>query len=183
MGYTDVLVLDRGKVSKPLGSTGHAPGLLGRNSASSLMAALADYTSELFARIPQHNPALTRSGSVEVARDEKRLEQLRYKIKAAAANGIEARLVSPEEIGKLIPYINTKPIIGGIFVPGDGVLDARLALSALFEEAARRGIGFREETTAIGFQTAGDRITGVMTEGGVTNCSRVKEFTLQSSHS
>lgn len=39
MGYTDVLVLDRGKVSNPLGSTGHAPGL-GRNSASPLMAAL-----------------------------------------------------------------------------------------------------------------------------------------------
>jgi dimethylglycine oxidase len=173
MGYTDVLVLDRGKMSSPLGSTGHAPGLLGRNSASSLMAALADYTSELFARMPQPNPALIRSGSIEVVRDEKRLEQLRYKIKAAAANGIEARLVSPEEIGKLVPYIDTKPIIGGIFVPGDGVLDARRALSALFEEAARRGIEFREETTVIGFQTAGDRITGVITEGGIINCSRV----------
>lgn len=173
LGYADVLVLDRGKVSTPLGSTGHAPGLLGRNSASSTMSALADYTAQLFARLPADQPALTRVGSVEVARDRGRMRQLAHKVARAAENGMEARLVSPKELGELVPYMNTASVVGGILIPDDGVLDARRALIALHDEAARKGVAFQEETTVTGFETEGNRVTGIRTQEGVISCERV----------
>ncbi|MFC6665895.1 NAD(P)/FAD-dependent oxidoreductase [Deinococcus radiopugnans] len=172
-GYTDVLVLDRGKISAPLGSTGHAPGLLGRNSSSPTMSALASATARLFARIPQDQPALRPVGSVEVARDRTRMGLLAHKVERATDHGLAARLVSPQELGELVPYMDTSKLVGGIHLPDDGVLDARRALWAMRDEAAARGVSFLEETPVLAFETEGDRVIGVRTEQGVISCARV----------
>jgi len=172
-GYTDVLVLDRGRVSDPLGSTGHAPGLLGRNSSSKTMAALADCTARLFARLPADQPALTQVGSVEVARDQVQMRLLAYKAERAAENGLRARLVSPKELGELVPYMDTSSLVGGLLLPDDGVLDARRALWAMRDEAVSKGVSFLEETPVTGFKTEGNQVTGVQTPGGVIACDRV----------
>lgn len=173
IGYKDVLVLDRGRLSDPLGSTGHAPGLLGRLSSSSAMTAFANYTANLFIELPNDNPAFTQVGGLEVTRHEGRVEDLRQKVRVAAAHGIDARLVSPDELGELIPYMNTAPLAGGVFMPGDGAIDALRALRVLHDEASSLGVVFREETIVTGFERAGNQITGVRTNDGLISCRSV----------
>lgn len=173
MGHRDVLVLDRGAgLLEPLGSTGHAPGLLCRNSPSPAMSAMADHTAELLSELPLGNPAMTRVGSLEVTRDPGRAAEMQRKLRTAAANGLEARAVSPQEIGALVPYLDAGRLAGGVFVEGDGGVDVRRALRALHDEAAGLGAGFRWGTDALGFVTDGSRVTGVTTTGGTVACRR-----------
>lgn len=173
LGHKNVVVVDRGTVEDPLGSTGHAPGLLGRNSGSSALAAIADYTANLFARLPEDDPAFECVGSVEVARDQEGLSLLRRKAKAAHRHGFSARMVGPEELASLVPYMDVSSVVGGIFLPDDGVLDARRALRALHQEGATLGVRFLENTEVFGFGREGGRICGVVTERGPINAERV----------
>jgi len=173
MGYIDAIVIDRGKMSNPLGSTGHAPGLLGRNSASPTMAALADYTADLYAQIPVEKPALTRVGSIEVVRDYAGAELLSKKLKSATAKGIEAHLLSLDELKEKVPYMDISSVKASIFIPGDGALDARRGLTALYESAKQSGIRFMEEVTVTDFQNEKGHISGVVTDRGIIQCNRV----------
>ncbi|MDQ8757445.1 FAD-binding oxidoreductase [Sphingosinicella sp. LHD-64] len=173
LGHTDVLVVDRGSVANPLGSTGHAPGLLGRNSGTPAMAALAMYSAELYARVLSDPPAFQRTGSVEVTRSADTLRLLARKREVALAGGIDAELVSPERLTKLVPYLDSDGLAGGLFIPDDGVLDVRRLLQALHEAAQDHGLAFREGVQVIDFARDGDRITGVITDQGTIFASRV----------
>lgn len=173
LGHTDVLVIDRGTFTDPLGSTGHAPGLLGRNSGNPTMAEFADYTADLFSKMPAEKPALTRVGSVEVARNEDELALLRQKARTAATYSMSARLITPDELKELIPYLDTANVIGAIHVPDDGALDARRALLALRDEAADAGVRFIENMTVTGFEADRGRVSGIHTDQGVVRAENV----------
>ena len=47
----------------------------------------------------------TRSGGIEVARTAERMAELRRRCSAAKAWGIPAAVLTPAEIGKLVPYL------------------------------------------------------------------------------
>lgn len=173
LGHRDVLVVERGEFEGPPGSTGHAPGLLGRNSASPVMSALASYTADLLASVPRDRPAVTRVGSLEVTRDSRMLAQLERKARVAARNRIHARMVSPDELAELVPYLNVRPLAGGLFVPQDCVVDVMRGVDALRLEAQKVGVRFLANTEVVGLLTSGDRVAGVRTTAGTVSAQRV----------
>ena len=173
MGHRDVLVLDRGRLDAPGGSTGHAPGLLGRNAASPVLSALACDTAALLAELPVEAPALTRVGSIEVVRQRSRLGDLAHKLDVAQARGLTASLLSSDEVGERVPYLDRRVVAGGLFLPDDGVMDVKRGLRAIQAEASGLGATFREATEIVGVAFDGDRVTGVVTPEGVIGCGRV----------
>lgn len=173
MGHSDVLVIDRDTLEKPLGSTGHAPGFLGRNSTSASMAQMAEYTAELFSTVPNGNPSMHRLGSIEVTRDRDNGDLFEDKLRVAHTNGFDARLLTQNELTQIYPFMDSTQVAHALLVEGDGVVDARLALRALYERAKSRGVRFLENTLVSKLQTSGGRITGVATENGRISCSRL----------
>ncbi|MBV9077763.1 MAG: FAD-binding oxidoreductase [Methylobacteriaceae bacterium] len=170
--HRDVIVLERGDLADPLGSSGHAPGLLCRNSASPTMSALAQASARLYGELPGAKPALTPVGSLEVTRERERLPELQVKLRAATANGLDARLVTPMEAAALVPYLDPTPLAGGIAVAGDGAINVRAALRAIYDEAAALGVSFRFGTEVLGFQAESERVTGLETPAGTIACHR-----------
>ncbi|MDX7952355.1 FAD-binding oxidoreductase [Lichenihabitans sp. Uapishka_5] len=173
MGQRDILVLDRGSLNAPAGSTGHAPGLLGRNAASASLSAMACETASLLAELPTGTPALTRVGSIEIARDRTRLGEIERKFHVATERGLRARLMTSEEVVERVPYLNPDVIAAGLFLPDDGVLDVKRGLWAIQAEAAALGVAFRENTEVTGFERVGGHVAGVRTADTVLSCDRV----------
>src|ERR671921_954950 len=98
LGWRDSVQLDKGPLPNPGGSTGHASNFI---FPVDLSREITDLTLDSV-RQYQEMGVFTESGGIEVARTEERMEELRRRMSSARAWGIEAELVSPEEIAELV---------------------------------------------------------------------------------
>ena len=80
-----------------------------------------------------------RHGSLSLAGDHERLEELHRGASMARVFGLEVRPVTPEEIGALYPLIDTQGVVGGVFLPGDGQLNPADVTHAMAQGARARG--------------------------------------------
>lgn len=55
---------------------------------------------------------------------------------------IECHLLSPEDIKQLCPLLKTDDLVGGLWIPGDGVGDPYLTCTTLLDEAKKNGFTF-----------------------------------------
>lgn len=53
--------------------------------------------------------------------------------------GIPCELITPKQCQKLCPMLNVEDIIGGLWIPGDGVGDPHLFCMSLMREAVANG--------------------------------------------
>lgn len=58
------------------------------------------------------------------------------------SRNIECYLVSPEEAKQLCPLLRVDDLIGGLWIPGDGVGDPYQICLTLIKEAKSKGIYF-----------------------------------------
>lgn len=58
---------------------------------------------------------------------------------------IECYLVSPKEIQDLYPLLHVDDLVGGLWIPGDGVGDPYQICLTLVQEAQERGIYFPKQ--------------------------------------
>jgi pyruvate dehydrogenase phosphatase regulatory subunit len=56
------------------------------------------------------------------------------------ARNVECQLVTPEECGSFCPVIETKDLKGGLWIPGDGVVNPYEICMALSHLAAKNGV-------------------------------------------
>ena len=106
-GYTDVIVLEKGKLWKPGGSTSHAPGVVFQTNGSRTMAQFARQTVEKLHGL-QHcgETCFLKVGSLEVATTPERLAELHRRAGLALSAGINARVIDPEEAVKMHPLLD-----------------------------------------------------------------------------
>jgi glycine cleavage system aminomethyltransferase T/glycine/D-amino acid oxidase-like deaminating enzyme len=153
LGWRDLVLVDKGPMPNPGGSTGHASNFIFPIEYSKMMMELtADSTRQY-----QELGVFTQSGGIEVARTEARMQELRRRCTAAKAWGIPAQLVSPAEVAKLVPYLDESVILGGASFPTVGVVDS-----------LRAGTLMRENATALGALRvlAGAEVLGIDTDAG-----------------
>ncbi len=86
--------------------------------------------------------------------------------------GVDVDLLTPTEIRKVIPHMNTEDLVGASFGPHDGYLDPYGTLQGYVRKAKSLGAVYvHEEVTDISRQ--GDRITGLVTRPGNTYMGRI----------
>ncbi|MEU8635510.1 FAD-dependent oxidoreductase [Amycolatopsis sp. NPDC048633] len=153
-GWTDVTVLGGGEPD------GH-PGLVFRTHADRTLTEFAKYTVAKYGGLDGQwcfNPV----GSLEVATEPARFEELKRRHGWATSWGVRAYLRTPHECTDLHPLLDGTRVLGGLHVPGDGLLHARRAAEAQARRAKARGARFAtEEVVAV--ERAGGRVTGVAT--------------------
>src|SRR3954447_25965266 len=94
LGWRDIVQIDKGPLPNPGGSTGHASNFIFLTDHS---REITDLTLDSV-RQYQELGVFTQSGGLEVARTEARMEELRRRMTSAKAWGIEADLVTPEQV-------------------------------------------------------------------------------------
>ena len=103
LGWSELVLLDKGPLPNPGGSTGHASNFIYPVDHSKEMTAL---TLDSMAQYEELG-VRTECGGIEVARTEERMEELRRRMSSAASWGVDdAALVTPAEVKELVPYID-----------------------------------------------------------------------------
>ncbi len=135
LGWRDLVLVDKGPMPNPGGSTGHASNFIFPIEYSKMMMELTRDSTEQY----QALGVFTESGGIEVARTQERMHELRRRCTAARAWDIPARLLSPAEVGKLVPYLDESVILGGAHFPTVGVVDSLRAGTVMREQAQQAG--------------------------------------------
>src|SRR5215510_13780001 len=163
-GWSDVVLIDKGPLPNPGGSTGHASNFIFLVDHSKEMTQLTVESVRQYREMG----VFTECGGIEVARTEERMEELRRRMASAKAWGIEpVSLVTPAEIKELVPYIEESILVGGFHTPGVGVVDSLRAGTIMRERAVEGGgLTVLTGTEVLGLGVESGRIRGVETSKG-----------------
>jgi glycine cleavage system aminomethyltransferase T/glycine/D-amino acid oxidase-like deaminating enzyme len=170
LGWTDIVLVDKGPLPNPGGSTGHASNFIFPVDHS---REFADITLDSIKQYKELG-VFTESGGYEVARTEERMEELRRRMSSAKAWGIPAELVTPEQVVEKVPYLDPEVIIGGAWFPTVGVVDSLRAGTIMRDRATERGaLTTVPNVEVTGVRVEDGRITAVETDQGTVETDTV----------
>ncbi len=116
LGWRDIVLIDKGTLPNPGGSTGHASNFIFTTDHSKEMTAFTLDSVRQYKELG----VFTQSGGIEVARTPERMEEFKRRLASAHSWGIEAELITPARIKELVPYIEESILLGGFYTPGVG---------------------------------------------------------------
>ncbi|HET9680992.1 MAG TPA: FAD-dependent oxidoreductase [Candidatus Limnocylindrales bacterium] len=170
LGWRDIVQVDKGPLPNPGGSTGHAssftfPVEYNRQMVEWCMDALGQF---------EDLGVLTRCGGIEVARTPERMHELKRRLAAAHAFGVDAELLDPAGVTKLVPWMDGSKILGGFHVPAVGVVDPVYGGTLMRDRAMELGaLTVSAGTEVTGVDVKDGRITGVRTTKGDVSAEMV----------
>ena len=173
-GWNDIVLLERDQLTS--GTTWHAAGLLGQVGASATITKLRNYSLNLYKKLQEETgieTGLKQNGSLTVATDTDRLEELKRQATFAQRFNIQVDEVNIDKITELYPLINTKDIVGGIYIPKDGQADPIGITNVLAKAAKKNGAKLFENCPVKKILTKNGSIVGVDTIYGKIQCEYI----------
>jgi glycine cleavage system aminomethyltransferase T/glycine/D-amino acid oxidase-like deaminating enzyme len=164
LGWRDLVLLDKGPLPNPGGSTGHASNFIYPVDHSKEMTQLTLDSMRQYEELG----VLTESGGIEVARTEERMQELTRRIVSAKSWGVEpVSLVTPAEVKELVPFLDETVIIGGFYSPTVAVVDSLRAGTLMRERAQEAGaLTVSANTEVLGIDVEHGRVCRVRTTRG-----------------
>ncbi|HEY3683949.1 MAG TPA: sarcosine oxidase subunit beta family protein [Streptosporangiaceae bacterium] len=178
-GITDVAVVERGW-------------LAGGNMARNTTIIRSNYLEDASAAIYEHaltrwegladelsyDIALRQMGVLNLAHDLHDVREGVRRVNANRVNGVDAEWLTPEEVKKLAPVLDTSgaprhPVLGATFQPRAGTADHDLVAWGYARAADRLGVHIIENCEVTGFVRDGNAVTGVETTRGTIMAGRV----------
>ncbi|MDQ7819658.1 MAG: FAD-binding oxidoreductase [Armatimonadota bacterium] len=168
-----VILVERGTVGS--GPTGRTAGIIRLHYSYEPLILLAARSREVFARFEDVTGAtcdFTRCGFLLLAPDRE-MDGLREIVAMQRRLGIEAEVLSPDEVAARFPQLATDDVAGAAWEPGSGFADG-YATAAGFAAAARRsGADVWEGVTVRALRIEGGRVRGVETTRGPVDAAAV----------
>jgi glycine cleavage system aminomethyltransferase T/glycine/D-amino acid oxidase-like deaminating enzyme len=158
LGWTDMVLLDKGPLPNPGGSTGHASNFIFPVDHNKEMALLGVQSANQYRDAERS----VDSGGIEVARTQERMDEFQRRMTSAAAWGVEAQLLTSAQVKELVPFINDDVILGGFYCPTVSVVDS-LDTGTLFRNEAieKTGMQVFANTEVLSLETEDEPATGL----------------------
>jgi len=179
LGWKDVILLEQNQLTA--GTTWHAAGLVeAAGFFSATKVGMAKYTLELYAQLEKETGQATGFnpvGMLEIACTPSRLEGLRRISAFGRYFDVDIEEISPTEVQKLWPMMDTSDVLAGFLSPDDGSVSSIDVTMALAKGAKNGGVHIFDETKVTGIMKKNNRVTGVVTDKGeieaeyVVNCA------------
>ncbi|MCP3913422.1 MAG: FAD-binding oxidoreductase, partial [Actinomycetia bacterium] len=118
---TDVVVLEQGTLT--CGTTWHAAGLVTQLKSTHSLTKLATYSARLFEQLEDETGQATgyrTPGSISVADNEQRWEEILRGATMAEGVGVETQVIDLDEASERWPLMRTDDLVGALFIPRDG---------------------------------------------------------------
>lgn len=167
IGITDVVLCERKQLT--CGTTWHAAGLVTQLRATRNMTELAKYTGELFASLEAETGQETgfkQNGSLRLATNGARLEELKRGVSMARNFGLEAHVLTPGEVKERYPLVNVDDLAGGIWMPKDGQVNPTDVTIAMAKGARNNGVTILENAPVRRILVKRGRAVGVRLDDG-----------------
>ena len=164
-GVSDVLVLEQGQLTG--GTTWHAAGLVSQLKSTHSLTKLATYSTRLFEELEDETGQATgyrAPGSISVASDSERWEELLRGISMASTVGVEIREIGMDELREMVPLLRTDDLVGALYIPKDGQTSPVDTTMALAKGARNGGATIVEGIAVARLLKDGDRCVGIETE-------------------
>ena len=174
LGHKDVVLLERGTLT--CGTSWHAAGLVMQLRATHTMTELCRYSADLYEKLEAETGQATgfrRSGSLPVARTSARMTELKRLASLGRYFDVPVDILSPAEVAERYPLIDSKQVVGGLFIPGDGQTNPIDTTMALAKGARMRGARIFERARVTGLEAAGGAVKTVRTERGDIACDKI----------
>ncbi len=174
MGLTDVLLLERGKLTS--GSTWHAAGLVGQLRTSANITQLLGYSVDLYDRLEKETGLATgwkRNGGLRLACNEERWTEVKRQATTATSFGLEMHLLTPKEAQALWPLMQVDDVVGAAFLPTDGQVSPSDITMSLAKGARNAGVTIREGVRVTAVEVEGGRLRAVVTDQGRVACDKL----------
>jgi 4-methylaminobutanoate oxidase (formaldehyde-forming) len=173
-GVNDVVLLERKQLT--CGTTWHAAGLVSMLWPTPTLTNLAKYCHELYASLEAETGQATgyrRIGSVSLARNAARLEELKRNASLATVFGVESEMIDNRRLEELYPGINTEGVVGSLYIEKDGQTNPIDTTLALARGARSTGAQIIENTRVDDILLEGNKVVGVATARGEIKARKV----------
>lgn len=164
---TDVVLLEQGTLT--CGTTWHAAGLVSQLKSTFSLTKLATYSARLFEELQDETGQATgyrTPGSISVADNEERWEEILRGATMAEGVGVETRVLDLDEASELWPLMRTDDLAGALYIPRDGQTSPVDTTMALAKGAKTRGVQFFEGVSVTDLKVKDGKIVGVVCEAG-----------------
>lgn len=173
-GHTDVVLLEKSALSA--GTTWHSAGNMETYRADPLIYEIVRYGAQLFPELEKESGQALgwkNTGRVMFTHVHERMEQFKTIPKLAEVRGIQVDLLDRAGLEQRFPILNTKDILGGLWIPNDGRVNPTDLTTAFARAAKKRGARIVQDCTVTRIKTHNGRAVGVETLLGDIACENV----------
>jgi sarcosine oxidase subunit beta len=165
-GCRDILICERDAVGA--GSTGRASGGIRQQFAREVeirMAVESVAFWESFDRGFAARMGFRQCGYLYLLTEPERVAEAERNVALQVACGAPSRIVSPDEIGRMVPEVNLDGVLAGSFCPTDGRASPMGAIEGLSRQLRGFGVEIRESCRVTQVHVEHGRVVG-LTAGG-----------------
>jgi glycine/D-amino acid oxidase-like deaminating enzyme len=166
-GASRVAVVDKDLICS--GSTGRSAGGIRQQFATDLNIRLSLESIRMFERMPDElgvDPGFRRVGYLFLASTETELALFRQNVALQQRHGVPVQLVGPDDIRRLVPFVQLDRILGGTYCPTDGYAAPYEVTMGYAAAARRHGVTIHEQRAVTTVLQQSGRVVGVETASG-----------------
>ena len=179
-GITNVAVLERGWLGG--GNTGRNTTIVRSNYLYPESARLYDFALKLYERLSRElnfNVMLSQRGLIDLAHSRHDLDSMARWVNAMHMNGVDAELLSRDEVAEWLPLLDMSPdarypVLGGFLQRRAGTARHDAVAWGYARAADALGVDIIQNCEVTGFRTGADgRVVGVETSRGRIQAERI----------
>jgi len=178
-GITNVAVLEKGWLAG--GNMARNTTIIRSNYLWDESAAIYEHALKLWETLPEdldYDILFSQRGVLNLAHTLQDVRDSVRRVNANKLNGVDGEWLTPEEVAKVCPILNTSPdarypVLGGTWQPRAGIAKHDHVAWAFARKADAYGIDLIQHCEVTGFLRDGDRVVGVETNRGPIRAGRV----------
>ncbi len=156
-GWTDCVLLEKNELTA--GSTWHAAGNVPTFSSSWSIMNMQRYSAELYRGLGEavdYPMNYNVTGSVRLAHTAERMQEFERVVGMGRYQGMDLKILTPEEIREVYPFLETHDLLGALYDPYDGDIDPAQLTQALAKGARQMGARIERFCPATGARREGE---------------------------
>jgi dimethylglycine dehydrogenase len=173
-GWTDIVLVERSELTS--GSSWHAAGAIHTLNGDPNVAKLQKYTVELYKEIEEisgQSCSVHMTGGMVLAGTKERMDWLKMAHARGRYLGMETELVSAAEAKRLMPLLDERYFVGGLYDPFEGHVDPSGVTYAYAKAARSRGAEISLRNRVVDTVLRADGGWDVVTEQGTIRAEHV----------
>lgn len=171
-GITNVAVLDKGYLGG--GASGRNTAIIRSNYRTPEGVAFYNESVKLYENLAlelDYNLMFSQQGHLTIGHSERSVVTLRERAEVNKLLGVNSRLVSREEIARLVPGLDVsdrqhQPILAGLYHPPGGIIRHDAVVWGYARGVDRQGIHIHPYTEVTGIERQNGRVSAVLTNRG-----------------